>query len=55
MNDSQKSNMGRPVKNVIEPIDASPQDIAKALFRDADKRIVREKTQKNSSKKGELV
>lgn len=30
---------GRPIKNEIEQIPDSPQDIAQALFRDAEKRI----------------
>lgn len=34
-----KSSKGRPVKNVIEPIDASPEEIAKAIFRNADRKL----------------
>lgn len=30
---------GRPVKNVIEPIDATPEEIARAIFRDADRKL----------------
>ena len=30
---------GRPVKNVIKPIPETPQKIAKAIFRAADKKI----------------
>lgn len=30
---------GRPVTNVVEQIPAPPEDIAKALFRAADKKI----------------
>lgn len=30
---------GRPVTNEIEQIPDSPQDIARALFRDAERRI----------------
>lgn len=30
---------GRPVTNEIEQIPDSPQDIARALFRDADRKI----------------
>lgn len=34
-----KKPRGRPVKNVIEPIDATPEEIAKAIFRDADRKL----------------
>ncbi len=34
---------GRPVKNQVEPINATAPDIAKALFRAADKKIVKPK------------
>ena len=32
---------GRPLKNQIEQIPDSPQDIARAIFRSADKKIVK--------------
>ena len=34
-----KKPRGRPVKNVIEPIDATPEEIARAIFRDADRKL----------------
>lgn len=30
---------GRPVKNIIEPIDATPEEIAKAICLLADKKL----------------
>ena len=30
---------GRPIKNVIEPIDATPEEIAKAICLLADKKL----------------
>jgi hypothetical protein len=42
MTDKKDDNMGRPVKNWIKPIAASPEDIAKAIFKDADKNIKRD-------------
>ena len=37
--EEKKRPRGRPVKNVIEPIDASPEEIARAIFRDADRKL----------------
>ena len=34
-----KKPRGRPVKNVIEPIDATPEEIAKAICLLADKKL----------------
>jgi len=34
---------GRPITNKIEPIPASPKEIAKAIFRAADKKVAKEK------------
>ena len=34
---------GRPVKNIIEPIDATPEEIARAIFRDADRKLEEKK------------
>lgn len=34
-----KKPRGRPVKNIIEPIDATPGETAKAIFRDADRKL----------------
>ena len=41
--EKKKRPRGRPIKNEIELIPDSPENIAKAIFRDADKRIVRPK------------
>lgn len=38
---------GRPVTNQIDPIPASPEDVAKAIFRAADKKIKRPKPKPN--------
>lgn len=38
---------GRPVKNVIEPIDATPEEIARAIFRDADRKLAQKRKIKN--------
>lgn len=38
-----KKARGRPIKNEIEPIPDTAKNIAKAIFKDADKRIVRPK------------
>ena len=35
----KKKASGRPVKNIAEPIPASPKEIAETLFRSADKKI----------------
>lgn len=32
---------GRPVKNVIEPIDTMPEELARAICRDADRKLAR--------------
>lgn len=34
-----KKPRGRPVKNKIKPINASPEEIAKAISLDADKKL----------------
>jgi hypothetical protein len=34
-----KAPRGRPITNQVDPISASPEDIAKALFRAADKKL----------------
>ena len=36
---AQQKPRGRPVKNVIKPIDATPEEIAKAICLLADKRL----------------
>jgi len=41
--EKDKRGRGRPVKRVIEPIPDTAENIAKAIFRDADKKIVRVK------------
>lgn len=38
---------GRPVKNVIKPIDAPPEDIAKAICLLADKKLREKRRIKN--------
>ncbi len=37
--DQAKKPRGRPVKNIIEPIDATPEEVAKAMFLSADKKM----------------
>ena len=37
MTDKPASPKGRPIKNQIEPIPATPEQIAKAIFRAAEK------------------
>lgn len=36
---TEQKKPGRPVKNKIEKIDASPKDIARAIFRAADPKL----------------
>ena len=38
---------GRPTTNVIDPIPASPEEVAKAIFRAADKKIKKPKPKAN--------
>ena len=38
---------GRPITNVAEPIPASPEHIAKAIFRAADKKFKKPKRKPN--------
>ena len=38
--EKKKRPRGRPIKNEIEPIPDTAENIAKAIFRDADKKIV---------------
>lgn len=37
--DQAKKPRGRPVKNVIEPINATLEEIARVIFRDADRKL----------------
>ena len=37
---------GRPITNEVDPIPASPEEIAKAIFRAADKKAAKEKPAK---------
>lgn len=37
----EKKPRGRPVKNIIEPIDTTPEELAKALCRDADRKLAK--------------
>lgn len=48
---NQKNNQrGKPTKNIIELIDALPEEIAKAMFRNADKRLEEKKRIKSKRK-----
>jgi hypothetical protein len=38
---------GRPVTNQIDPIPATPEEVAKAIFRSADKKIKKPKPKPN--------
>ena len=40
---NKKRAQGRPIKNVVRPIPVAPEEIARALFRSADKKIPKEK------------
>ena len=44
MTDKPANPRGRPVTNEIEPIPATPEQIAKAIFRAADKKVKAKKT-----------
>jgi hypothetical protein len=44
--EKDKRKRGRPVKNEIEPIPDTAQDIAKAMFKDADRKIMFSKQSK---------
>lgn len=39
---SEKQSKGRPIVNKVDPIPASPDQIAKAIFRAADKKIAKQ-------------
>ena len=48
MNDSKKKVQtkkprGRPVKNIIKPIDATPEELARAICRNADRKLAQRK------------
>lgn len=43
MADKQNAPRGRPITNKIDPIPASAERIAKAIFRAADKKLVKVK------------
>lgn len=43
----EKQLRGRPIVNEIDPIPASPEDVAKAIFRAADKKISKPKPKPN--------
>ena len=45
--DQKKQPRGRPVKNIIEPIDAMPEEIAKAICLLADKQLREKRKIKN--------
>lgn len=42
-----KQSLGRPVKNVIEPIDVTPEEVAKAICLLADKKLREKRKIKN--------
>lgn len=46
----KKQLKGRPVTRKIEQIDASPEEIAKALFRNADRKLEASKKIKSKRK-----
>ena len=48
MNDSKKEDQrkqlrGRPAKNVIKPIDSMPEELARAIFRNADRELAQKR------------
>jgi len=47
MTDKPPAQKGRPVTNKMDQIPASPEDIAKAIFRSADKKIKKPKPKPN--------
>ena len=40
---TQQKPRGRPVKNVIKPIDATPEELARAICRNADRKLVQKR------------
>ena len=47
---TKKQPRGRPIKNIIEPIDATPEEIAKAMFRNADRKLKEKKRIKSKQR-----
>lgn len=47
MSDEEPAQKGRPVTNKLDRIPASPEDIAKAIFRAADKKVKKPKPKPN--------
>ena len=45
--DEKKKPRGRPVKNVIEPIDTTPEELARAISLAADKKLAQKRKIKN--------
>ena len=41
--EQKKQPRGRPVKNVIEPIDATPEELARAICRNADRKLAKKR------------
>ena len=41
--DQKKKLRGRPVKNVIKPIDATPEELARAISLAADKKLAQKR------------
>ena len=40
---AKKKPRGRPVKNVIEPIEATPEELARAICRNADRKLAQKR------------
>ena len=45
--EQKKQSRGRSVKNVIEPIDATPEELARAICLAADKKLAQKRKIKN--------
>ena len=45
--ESDKATHGRPVKNVIEPTDAAPEELARAICLAADKKLAQKRKIRN--------
>lgn len=47
MSEKAATPRGRPVTNQVDPIPATPEEVAKAIFRAADKKIKKPKPKPN--------
>lgn len=47
---TEKQPKGRPITNRVEPIPASPEQIAKAIFRAADRKIAKQRAKPKRKK-----